>query len=251
MLFQKALNIVRKQTNKLFTNLLPEEEHISIDLPENINDEIKWAYYNWYLGNFHSRIEVNSKYTIYWTSFLFAASHEGYPGHHTEFVINENKLYRELNQFEHSILILQSPKMIISEGIANLANSMLFSNKEAAEILLRDFCTDASKEASLEKIVMQDKLKAKTTLFWYNFAYHAVVNKYSEEELIQYGKNAEIFNEAGLKMELKRLSTPAYSKKAFLYHLGTNAIRQKYSKTPSIKEFQNLLVNPTLPSDLI
>ncbi|MHA1234294.1 MAG: hypothetical protein ACTSQL_04320, partial [Promethearchaeota archaeon] len=89
VLFQKALNIVRKQTNKLFTNLLPEEEHISIDLPENINDEIKWAYYNWYLGNFHSRIEVNSKYTIYWTSFLFAASHEGYPGHHTEFVINE------------------------------------------------------------------------------------------------------------------------------------------------------------------
>ncbi|MHA1459710.1 MAG: hypothetical protein ACTSQR_08630, partial [Promethearchaeota archaeon] len=69
--------------------------------------------------------------------------------------------------------------------------------------------------------------------------------------MIQYGKNAELFNEAGLKMELKRLSTPAYSKNAFLYHLGTSVIRQKYGKKPSIKEFQNLLVNPTLPSDLI
>ncbi|MHA1459969.1 MAG: hypothetical protein ACTSO8_00665, partial [Promethearchaeota archaeon] len=40
-LFKKALIIVRRQTNKLFTNLLPEEEHISIDLVEKTNEEIK------------------------------------------------------------------------------------------------------------------------------------------------------------------------------------------------------------------
>jgi len=249
--FKNALNIVRKQTNEIFTTLLPEEEHISIDLVEKKNEEINWTFYNWYLGNYHSRIEVNPKNGIYWTSFLFAASHEGYPGHHTEFILNENKLVRELNQFEHSLLILHSPKMIISEGIANLANSMLYSNKVAAEIGLREFCTDASKETSLEEIILQDKLKAKMSLFWYNFAYHAVVDKYSEEELIQYGKNAELFNEEGLKRELKRLSNPTYSKNAFLYHLGTNVINQKYGKKLSVKEFQDLLVNPTLPSDLI
>jgi len=141
--------------------------------------------------------------------------------------------------------------MIISEGIANLANSMLYSNKESAEIGLREFCTDVSKETSLEKIILQDKVKAKIPIFWYNFAYHAVVDKYSEEELIQYGKNVELFNEEVLKMELKRLSNPGYSKNAFLYNLGTNVLRQKYGKIPSVKEFQNLLVNPTLPSDII
>ena len=251
VLFKNALNIVRKQTNILFPNLLPKKEHISIDLVEKTNDEIKWSFYNWYIGNYHSRIEVNPKYAMYWTSFLSAASHEGYPGHHTEFILNEKKLVRELNQFEHSILILHSPKMIISEGIANLANSMLYSNKESAEIGLREFCTDISKEASLEKIILQNKLKTKIPIFWYNFAYHAVVDKYSEEELIQYGKDVELFNEDVLKIELKRLSTPAYSKNAFLYNLGTNIIRKKYGKTPSVKEFQNLLMNPTLPSDLI
>jgi len=249
--FKKALNIVRKQTNTLFTNLLPEEEHITIDLVEKSNEEIKWTFYNWYLGNYHSRIEVNPKYAIYWTSFLFTASHEGYPGHHTEFVFNEKKLFNGLNQFEHSILILHSPKMIISEGIANLANSMLFSNKESAEISLKEFCPDVSKEPCLEKLILQDKLKTKIPIFWYNFVYHAVVDKYSEEELIQYGKNVKLFSEEILKMELKRLSNPAYSKNAFLYNLGTNVIRQRYGKTPSIKEFKNLLVNPTLPSDLI
>ncbi|MHA1461436.1 MAG: hypothetical protein ACTSO8_08140 [Promethearchaeota archaeon] len=56
---------------------------------------------------------------MYWTVLLLFASHEGYPGHHTEFSIKEQRLYQELNQFEHSILILHSPKLIISEGIAN------------------------------------------------------------------------------------------------------------------------------------
>ncbi|MHA1509372.1 MAG: hypothetical protein ACTSO6_11785 [Promethearchaeota archaeon] len=249
--FKKALNIVRKQTNKLFSNLLPEEEHISIDLVEKSNSEIKWPYYNWYLGKYHSRIEINPKYAMYWTSLLSAASHEVYPGHHTEFVLNEKYLYREQNQFEHSILILHSPKMIISEGIANLANSMLYSNKESAEISLKEFCTDVSKEASLEKIILQDKLRIKIPIFWYNFAYHAVIDKYSEEELIQYGKNVELFNEEVLIMELKRLTNPAYSKNAFLYYLGTNGLKQKYGKNPSVNEFRSLLENPTLPSDLI
>jgi len=152
---------------------------------------------------------------MYWTSFLSDASHEGYPGHHTEFVLNEKNLFHERHQFEHSILILHSPKMIISEGIAELAISMLYSTRESAEISLRDFCPDPSKEVSLEKLTLQDRVKAKLPIFWYNFAYHAVVDKYSEEELIQYGKNFEIFSEEGLKVEIQRLSTPAYSKNAF------------------------------------
>lgn len=250
-LFEKAMKIVRKQTNILFPNLLPEEEHISIDLVEKTDDEIKWAFYNWYMGNYHSRIEVNPKYTMYWTTFLFNASHEGYPGHHTEFVVNEKRLVRELSQFEYSILILHSPKIIISEGIANLANSILFSNKESAEITLRELCPDVSEEVSLEKLILQDKLRAKISIFWYNFAYHSVVDKYSEEALIQYGKRIEFFNEEVLKVEIKRLSNPVYSKNAFLYYLGTKIIKEKYGEKPSIKEFQNLLLNPTLPSDLI
>jgi len=76
VLFKNALNIVRKQTNILFPNLLPKKEHISIDLVEKTNDEINWSFYNWYLGNYHSRIEVNPKYAMYWTSLLSAASHE-------------------------------------------------------------------------------------------------------------------------------------------------------------------------------
>jgi len=248
--FKKALEIVKKKTDEFFTDILPENEHITLALIDNNNNQIKWACYEWYLGDYISRLEINPNYEMYWTVFLLFASHEGYPGHHTEFSIKEQRLYHELNQFEHSILILHSPKLIISEGIANTAISVLFSSQKAAEIGLREFCQDASKEYSLEELVLQDKVKRKIPLFWYNFAYHALVDKYSDDKLMRYGKNVEIFGEEGLRNEIKRLSNPTYSKNAFMYNLGIEAIEQKYGKSISTKDFRNLLINPILPSDL-
>ncbi len=250
--FKKAVDITEKQTKELFIDLLPKNERIIIDVVKNDNssEKVKWNCYNWYLGKFTSRIEVNPNYQMYWTVFLSYSSHEAYPGHHTEFVVKEERLYRELNQFEHSILILHSPKLVISEGIANKAISILFSNQEVAEIGLNEFCPDASKEYSLEELVLQDKVKRKIPLFWYNFAYHALVDRYNEKELMLYGKNFEIFSNEDLITGIERMSTPAYSNNAFIYYIGNNILKS-YGDVPSLKEFQNLLVNPILPSDLI
>ena len=252
-LFKKALEIVKKRTEALFHDFLPRKERILIELVKNntTNDKIKWNYYNWYLGNFTSRIEMNPGYGIYWTSLLSSAAHEGYPGHHTQFTMNEKKLYRELNQFEHSILLFHSPKLIISEGIADLALSVLFSNREAVEISLQEFCPDSSKEDSLEVLIAQNSVRGKISLFWYNFAYRALIDKYSDKELIQYGSHFEIFSENDIKNQIKRFSNPVYSKNAFTYNLGRKIIKQKYGEIPSVKDFQNLLVNPILPSDLM
>jgi len=246
-LFKKALNITRERTKELFANLLPQKERIVLELVKN-NDEIKWSYYNWYMGNFCSRIDVNPNYDIYWTGLLSSAAHEGYSGHHTEFAIKERILYHELNQFEHSILLLHSPKLIISEGIAV---NVLFSNREAVELGLRDLCPDSSNEASLEILMAQNKVKGKITLFWYNFAYHALIDKYNDKELMQYGTNFEIVSKENIKVQLKKLSDPVYSKNAFMYNLGSNLIKNKYGEPPSVKDFRYLLINPILPSDLI
>ena len=249
--FKKAVDITEKQTKELFIDLLPKNERIIIDVVKNNNssEKVKWSCYNWYLGKFVSRIEVNPKYQMYWTAFLTYSSHEAYPGHHTEFAIKEERLYRELNQFEHSILILHSPKLIISEGIAKKAISVLFSNQEVAEIGLNEFCSDPLKEVSLEELELQDIVKAKIPLFWYNFAYHALVDKYDEKELMRYGKNLEVFSDEDLITGIERMSNPAHSNNAFMYYIGIN-ILQKYGDVPSLKDFRNLLVNPILPSDL-
>jgi len=247
--FKKAVDITEKQTKELFIDLLPKDERVIIDVV-NSSENVKWSCYNWYMGKYISRIEVNPNYQMYWTVFLSFSSHEAYPGHHTEFVVKEERLYRELNQFEHSLLILHSPKLVISEGIANKAISILFSNQEVAEIGLNEFCSEPLKEASLEELELQDIVKSKIPVFWYNFAYHALVDKYGKNDLMRYGKNFEIFSDEALITGIERMSNPAYSNNAFMYYLGNN-ILQKYGDVPSLKDFRNLLLNPILPSDLI
>ncbi len=251
VLFKKALKIVKSRTKELFGNLLPKNEYIIIDLIGDKNsDKTKWSYYNWYLGNYISRIEINPNYNVYWSSLLSSAAHEGYPGHHTEFAVKEQCLYRKLYQFEHSLLILHSPKLIISEGIGNLAISVMFSDMDAAEISLREFCPNTSKTDSFDVVASQNSVRRKLSLFWYNLAYRALIDEYSTEELICYGKNFEVFSEDTIQNNLKRMIDPVYSKNAFLYDLGTNLIRNKYGIVPSAKNYQNLLKTAILPSNL-
>jgi len=187
---------------------------------------------------------------MYWTLLLSAASHEGYPGHHTEFIIKEQRLYRELNQFEHSILLLNSPKLIISEGIANTAANMLFSYREQAEISLREFCQDSSKESSIEALIAQSKVKGKLSLFDYNLAYHALIDGWSEEKLIRYATSFEIFSQENIKNRIKSFFNPVHSTTAFSYNIGSKLIINKYDGFPSVKAFRDLLIKPILPSDL-
>jgi len=251
-LFKKALSIVKVRTRELFVDLLPRNESININLLKKINkDDVKWVYYNWYLGNYRSRIDVNPNFNMYWTTLLPAAAHEGYPGHHTEFSVKEQILYHDLNQFEHSILLLNSPKLFISESIAELATNMLYSYQEQAEIGLQNFCPDTSKDDSLEVLMIQNKAKSKLNLFWYNFAYHALIDKWSEENLIQYAMNFEVFSHESIINQLKKVYNLSHSTTIFSYNLGRKLIINNYGEFPSIKNFRNLLVNPILPSDLV
>ena len=251
-LFKKALQIVKNRTNELYTNFLPKNETIIIDLlGKKKENEVKWSYYNWYLGNFTSRIEVNPNYNMYWSSLLSTAAHEGYPGHHMEFILKEQCLYRKLFQFEHSILLLNSPKIIISEGIASLAVNVLFSYRDQAEISFKEFCPNKLKEDSLDARIKQYSVKRKIDLFLYNLAFHALIDEWSKKQLFRYATSFEIFSKEDIDNRIKFLNNPVHSTTAFSYFIGSNLIIDKYSEFPSIDNFFDLLTKPVLPSDLI
>src|SRR5258706_4304399 len=59
--------------------------------------------------------------------------HEGYPGHHTEFVLKERSLYRERGYMEQAIAPIICPQSVISEGIATSAFDMIFTPEEAEQ----------------------------------------------------------------------------------------------------------------------
>jgi hypothetical protein len=251
-LFKKALQIVKNRTSELSSNFLPKNETILIDLVgKKKKGEVKWSYYNWYLGNYTSRIEVNPSFDIYWSSLLSAAAHEGYPGHHTEFVIKEQYLYRELFQFEHSILLLNSPKLIISEGIASLSVNVLFSYRDQAKISVREFCKKKTDEDSLDSITNQYRVRNKMNLFLHNLAFHALIDGWSNDQLVKYATSFEILSEKYIDNRIKFLRNPVHATTTFSYSLGSNLIIDKYSEFPSMDNFIDLLTKPVLPSDLI
>jgi len=251
ILFENALNTAKNRTKEVFLNLLPKSERIILDSVSIDNDEeAKWTYYEWYLGKFRSRIEINPTYNMYWTAILSAATHEGYPGHHTEFVVKEQRLYRELNHFEHSLLLLNSPKLVISEGIADIGANMLYNYREQAEISIQNFCIKSLQDESLDMLTIQNKVKGKIHLFWYNLAYLALVEDWSEKKLIQYAIDYEIYDKNTIKNRLKLIFNQVYSTTVFSYKIGRDIIINKLGEFPSVKDFRALLEKSVLPSDL-
>lgn len=107
---------------------LPDGEGIEIVMVSNQ----PWSGYNWYLGNCRSRVDINTDLPIQASRLLNLVAHEGYPGHHTEHAIKEQRLFRELGYGEHAIQLINTPECVMSEGIATLAESIIFTPEEAA-----------------------------------------------------------------------------------------------------------------------
>jgi hypothetical protein len=89
-----------------------------------------WSGYNWYKGNGHSLIEVNTDLPIQIDRAVDLACHEGYPGHHVYNLLLEHHLAKGRGWIEFTIYPLFSPQSLISEGSANFGREVAFSPGE-------------------------------------------------------------------------------------------------------------------------
>ena len=243
--FIRALEISREKTNEIFPDLLPKDEELTIKVVKNE----PWSAYNWYLGNHKSRIDVNIDLPIEWTNFLKLATHEGYPGHHTEHAIKEKKLYQEENSFEHAILLIPTPEAVIAEGIGNTGIDVLFSTREKLSISLEKLCPNAQDE-DLELFFFRDQAWNKLSGFSNNVAIHAHVDGWSDDQLIDYVSSFGFYTKKYIQQQLKFIRHPLWSTYVFTYFIGESLIKKKFGSRPSPKDFETLLTRPILPSDL-
>lgn len=95
------------------------------DLPEHIDFEIArdvaWSGFNYYLGDFKSRVAVNADIGHRMSQFGVLVAHECYPGHHTEHCRKEDLLVRRGGQAEHTIFLVNTPQCLMAEGLGDLA----------------------------------------------------------------------------------------------------------------------------------
>ncbi|MFX1418641.1 MAG: hypothetical protein ACFE9N_06955 [Promethearchaeota archaeon] len=245
-LMLKALNIAKKRTNELFPDILPLNEKVILN---EVTDK-SWPMYNWYLGNYISRIDINISTSCYWTSLLDFACHEGYPGHHMESSIRDLLLFHKKGYFETSILMIYTPEMVIHEGTGELAERILFNPSESNKLLLEEFCPNPSVEDSLETLVRQNKIRIGFRRLNYNLAYYKYVKGWNNEMLIKYSRDFKVIPENGIKAMLRFISDDIWAPYIPVYQ-GERLIIEKYGREPSPSQFLELIANQTVPSDLI
>lgn len=105
---------------------LPDEESFTV---EYVTDK-PWGAYNWYKGNFHSVIQVNTDLPIFIDRAVDLAAHEGYPGHHVYNVLLESNLAKKRGWKEFTVYALFSPQSLIAEGTANFGIEVAFPGDE-------------------------------------------------------------------------------------------------------------------------
>jgi hypothetical protein len=111
--FDRAIDECRSRTVKHVA--LPQTETFKVEYVTGKS----WSGYNWYQGNYHSLIQVNTDLPIYIDRAVDLACHEGYPGHHVYNVLLEKTLVHDRGWIEFTVYPLFSPQSLIAEGTAN------------------------------------------------------------------------------------------------------------------------------------
>lgn len=109
---------------------LPAGEGVALEI---VRDQ-PWLAFCEYLGGLRSRIAVNVDLPMSAIELLQLTIHETYPGHHAERTSKEHLLVRGRGLLEETLVLVPTPQSLVSEGIAELAPSVLLEGDGGAAL---------------------------------------------------------------------------------------------------------------------
>ena len=109
---------------------LPDGEEVVLEI---VRDR-PWLAFCEYLGDLRSRIAVNLDLPLSAVELLRLAIHETYPGHHTERAWKDHLLVRGRGLLEETLVLVPTPQSLVSEGIAELAPTVLLEGDGGAAL---------------------------------------------------------------------------------------------------------------------
>ena len=236
---------LRELTCKRFS--LPEDESFSVEFVSNQ----PWGAYNWYLGEFKSRIDINTDLPIRVNALPGLIAHEAYPGHHTELAIKEAKLIRQMNYQEHVLTLINSPSCVIAEGIATAALKTVLSDDDLEEWYQKEILPRAGMNHVDAAMIMEvGRAGQKMVGLWGNAAFMLHDQKKSRNEVVAYLQKYEMSTEQEADKAIQFLSNPLYRSYIFTYHIGYDLLEELFSLADRDKYFARLLEEPVTPSQI-
>jgi hypothetical protein len=265
--FKKAFVVPKEKLDKVFSAAIKESRKRTkewIELPEGESFTVEyvtgksWSGYNWYKGNSHSLIQVNTDLPIFIDRAVDLASHEGYPGHHAYNTLLEQHLVRGKKWLEFSVYALFSPQSLIAEGTANYGIEMAFPEAERVkferEVLFPAAGLDASQAESYYKIHAKFLKLA--------YAGNEAARRYLNREISR-EEAARWLTEYALtdpdRAQQRTRFFDQYRSYVINYNLGEDLVRRYIESRRGTadnpkkrwEEFRELLSSPRVPSGLV
>jgi len=249
--FTRAINECRARTKQFIA--LPENESFVVEYVTNK----AWSGYNWYQGNAHSIIQVNTDLPIFIDRAVDLAAHEGYPGHHVYNVLLETELMRKKGWIEFSIYPLFSPQSLIAEGSANFGIDVVLPSKERLKFEKEVLFPLAGLDPSLvEKYYLVLSLVSKLAYAGNEAARGHLNGAFSKEETMRWLTTYALFDSARAEQRIKFIDK--YRSYVINYNLGQDLVKKyvekKAGKNPTDakrwKVFSELISSPKLPGGL-
>ncbi len=243
---RRAMDEARRRVRAIWQ--LPEGEEVELD---TVSDKV-FGGENWYLGNYRSHVELNTDLPTNLLWLMDLVCHEGYPGHHTEFILKEQSLYREQGYLEQTIAPIIGPQSVISEGIATSAFDMIFTLDEADEWLAEHIYPEAGIVPFPEK-VDRDKLRQASRMLAgveCNAAFMLNEGR-PASEVIQYLKKYQMLNDEEAQKNIEFLQDPYREAYIFTYSYGHNLMRPWLAGPNRLDVFHRFLTEQLYPSELL
>lgn len=121
--FARALKECRAKTLAKWP--LPPEETLDVTFTRDVA-----AAWHRYEGHYHSSLKLNPDAVAFLGSAIDVACHEGYPGHHTQFVLMELEAGQTGPEVEKTLVLLRSPISMLREGAADYGVDLVFPPAE-------------------------------------------------------------------------------------------------------------------------
>ena len=233
---------------------LPEGEAVRVSLVRNQ----PWTGYNWYDGGYRSRMDLNLDLPVRLPALVGTVAHETYPGHHLEHALKEQVLVEGAGHLEASILLINTPECLISEGLANAGRELAAPPGGRAALLAElapvaglDLARDAAALQEAAQIApavgdarsILDETRLNAALLLHDDAR-------PRAEVIAYLVDVGRFDPATARKRLEFIEHPLWRTYVFVYADGEALLRRWLDAVPAADRaarFGRLLREPLTP----
>lgn len=208
-----------------------------------------WSAYNWYRGNYQSLIQLNVDLPIAISRLPDLIAHEGYPGHHTELCIKEEKLINQQGWDEFTVNLINAPSCVLNEGIATCALDTIMSEAELVGWFREELLPRANlSRVDAERLVSIYNAASKLGAVTGNAAFMLHDRQNSEDEIVKYLQRYGLVTEKQAQRSVKFITNPLYRSYIFTYHVGKELLSGLFAKGGRDEHFARLLAEPVNPT---